>query len=287
MDEAVRSSESGSVAYHLVTQALELEPSRSAAALFAANVGFALNGHVPYWRHHAAGLGWRQARRGEDALERCVREQLALDLNPITVAARQARDLPRFLAGFNHYNQTVQLGVRTVTQGHPASLQRLAVAAQVDPVHCQHATQSLLGALVQQVQRNGTNPQAVPSGAGLLQVSTLLGLEQTAAHDVCLALQERQDQSIREMARSLGCHVRTLERNLRKFHLTAESMRRVARLHRALDGIRLGDALVQVAGDCGYSDQSHMTREFRGACGMPPSFFVRLFQAGQASRTVD
>ena len=51
---------------------------------------------------------------------------------------------------------------------------------------------------------------------------------------------------------------------------------RVLRFTRALNELRAGRALVEVAIDAGYSDQAHFSREFRGFAGTTPSDYRRI-----------
>ncbi len=47
------------------------------------------------------------------------------------------------------------------------------------------------------------------------------------------------------------------------------------RFHNALQMINAGAKLPKVAADCGYSDQSHMARQFKAISGLPPSSLRR------------
>ena len=47
------------------------------------------------------------------------------------------------------------------------------------------------------------------------------------------------------------------------------------RFHNALQMINAGTKLAKVATDCGYSDQSHMARQFKAISGLPPSSLRR------------
>ena len=51
---------------------------------------------------------------------------------------------------------------------------------------------------------------------------------------------------------------------------------RVLRFTRALNELRAGRGLVEVAIDAGYSDQAHFSREFRGFAGTTPSDYRRI-----------
>ncbi len=46
---------------------------------------------------------------------------------------------------------------------------------------------------------------------------------------------------------------------------------RVARFSRSTDLVRSGRPLAEVAARCGYADQQHLSREWRGLAGTSPS----------------
>jgi AraC-like DNA-binding protein len=52
--------------------------------------------------------------------------------------------------------------------------------------------------------------------------------------------------------------------------LWAERLARVIRFGRALEEIRSGAPLAQVAASCGYADQAHLSREVRALAGTTP-----------------
>ncbi len=68
----------------------------------------------------------------------------------------------------------------------------------------------------------------------------------------------------------------------REFHrymrMTPTAFRRRARVRRASELLLATDArLAIVAQECGFSDQSHLTREFGSTVGLPPASFRRTF----------
>lgn len=271
----------GALAYHVVTHAMEAKRGWTPTQRFAASVRHCLNGHLPYQRYYEAGLERRRDGMSEGALERLVEEQLLIDLNPVTQVARNVNQPARLIDGFNAYNQTVNLGVRSKAQGQAASAsqlleQRLQAAQQDDPALCQQGTYFLLAHLLRQVERNAAH-QAVPDVMRLSGISHWLGLEATLVHEVSLALEAAgHPLPIAELAWQLGCHQRTLERRLRKIGLTAEMLRQADRLLRATARLRSAASLTDIAVDTGFSDHAHMTRAFKASCGMPPSFFLQL-----------
>lgn len=277
---------SGALAYHAVVLALESKGNRTPARRFAESIQHALTGHLPYQRYLDAGLACVRRRRGEDAIEWAVREQLQLDLNPLTVANRCTVRPEIALRSYNEYNERVNLGVRTQLRTKPLEVPdrrmvvgRKLVAATVDPKPCQQATYFGFELLLRQVLRNAHSRQK-PQITRMSEVARHLGLDRSVLLEASLALEALGYIPIPELAKALGCHQRTLERRLRGDGLTAEMLRQTARLLHALERIAAGDSLAEVAVDAGFSDQPHMARMFKASCGMPPSFFKSLLASG-------
>lgn len=85
--------------------------------------------------------------------------------------------------------------------------------------------------------------------------------------------------AINEIARRHQLNHRTMRRYFHQYlGLGAKEMERVARVQGAV--CRLTEApqqsLAVLASDCGYSDQSHFTREFRSLIGQSPKRFASL-----------
>ncbi|MDR2565447.1 MAG: helix-turn-helix domain-containing protein [Bifidobacteriaceae bacterium] len=73
------------------------------------------------------------------------------------------------------------------------------------------------------------------------------------------------------IARELGWSERTLRRYaLEAFGYWVRTVRRVARLQRALRLVASGGVLADSAGRSGYADQAHMTRDFTAMIGVTP-----------------
>lgn len=88
-------------------------------------------------------------------------------------------------------------------------------------------------------------------------------------------------------SQSLGC-TRTQRRHFRaRFGVSAQSMSGLRRFSRALVPLVCSGApLVDIAGDAGYSDQSHFTRDFRRKTGQSPGAFLRYWQGQESVRIV-
>ncbi|MHB8435914.1 MAG: helix-turn-helix domain-containing protein [Acidimicrobiales bacterium] len=78
------------------------------------------------------------------------------------------------------------------------------------------------------------------------------------------------------MAAHLAMSTRQLHRRcLAAFGYGPRHLVRVIRFGRALEAIRTGAALAQVAAACGYADQAHLTREVRALTGTTPRGLLR------------
>jgi len=81
---------------------------------------------------------------------------------------------------------------------------------------------------------------------------------------------------VAEMARRTGLSARQLHRRcLPLFGYGPRRLARVLRLGRALEAARQGTSLAQVAANCGYADQAHLSREVRALAGMTPAALLQ------------
>jgi AraC-like DNA-binding protein len=78
------------------------------------------------------------------------------------------------------------------------------------------------------------------------------------------------------LAVQVGVSRRRLERMFRsQVGLSPKTFSRIVRFHRFLGELRAGDpGLASAAVRCGYSDQSHLTRDFRSFTGTTPAAFL-------------
>lgn len=77
-----------------------------------------------------------------------------------------------------------------------------------------------------------------------------------------------------ELADSAGCSVAQIERDfIRVLKQSPKQYRSRLRIQRAMDGIRRGQALTDLAHDCGYSEHSALSRAFKAATGLTPKEF--------------
>ncbi|MEV4426657.1 helix-turn-helix domain-containing protein [Streptomyces sp. R-07] len=80
---------------------------------------------------------------------------------------------------------------------------------------------------------------------------------------------------IGELAARTGWSLRHLENRFREqVGLSPKRLSRVLRLNRAIRLLGAGGGAAVVAADCGFYDQSHLSREFTAMTGMPPGRFL-------------
>ena len=100
--------------------------------------------------------------------------------------------------------------------------------------------------------------------SGTTRWSSSPAVEQAVKH----ALASHGQVRVEALARSVGVGVRQLERQfLETVGLSPKRFLKTARFQRALLLLRHGLAPAAVAGACGFSDQSHLAREFRRVAG--------------------
>ncbi len=93
-----------------------------------------------------------------------------------------------------------------------------------------------------------------------------------AGHAASLIRRTSGRLSISRLAHSCGVTIRTLSRVFdRSFGLTPKTLFRVTRLGYAASLLRSGESAADVAAAAGFSDQSHMTNEFRNMASLSPA----------------
>lgn len=86
----------------------------------------------------------------------------------------------------------------------------------------------------------------------------------------------RAGASVAAIADRVGFSARQLHRRcLPVFGYGPRRLGRVLRLGTAIDLVRAGKPLAEVASDCGYADQAHLTREMRALAGTTPTGLLR------------
>ncbi len=143
----------------------------------------------------------------------------------------------------------------------PAQARRTALA---------EALGALSGLAAATVQFGPPGPSGSDPAAGGLRAE----VERAASY---LAGQARRNPSLDEMARHAGLSPFHLHRLfVARFGLAPHAFVMRHRLRLALAALEAGHSVAQAAVLAGFADQSHFTRQFRRAVGIPPGRFVRL-----------
>jgi AraC-like DNA-binding protein len=89
---------------------------------------------------------------------------------------------------------------------------------------------------------------------------------------------------VADLARRVGLSVSQFERHFTDlFSISPSRYVRKVRFDAALEMLREGGAVADVAHACGYSDQSAFTRRFRAATGMSPLEYRRAQEDAERS----
>ncbi|TWI69803.1 AraC-like DNA-binding protein [Pseudoduganella lurida] len=151
-------------------------------------------------------------------------------------------------------------------------LSALLLAPPPEALHTETLLRRFIGTLL---ARHGERPQstmAAPRGAGLeplLRVKDYL-----RAHFA-------RDVTVAELAAIAGLSRAHLTRAFTAaFHTPPHVYLNAVRIAHAQTLIRLGTPLATVAADCGFADQSHFTRRFKGSVGVAPADWRRTVCKG-------
>lgn len=269
-----------SVAYHTVVQAMEGQAGCDPVRRFALAVTHALDGHAAYSRYYLAGEKRQRSGSGTAWMERTLRDWMATDVNPIENTCRVVRTEGQIVRASNTYNQRVNLGVKTLLGDFsgPLSLAQRRSATPTFPrdlAICRDMTLMKMELLCAEV-RGRTRVEAGFQVLTLRNVLRYLGLEASPYGQILAVIEERPLAQAAEIARCLGVRQRTLERRAREGGLTVDAIRQAARLVRATQRLNEATPLTRIAAEEGYADLAHMTREFRRACGVPPSLIRKV-----------
>ena len=94
-----------------------------------------------------------------------------------------------------------------------------------------------------------------------------------------------QDIAVAQLARQAGLSRAHLTRAFTQhFGISPHVYLNAVRLHHARHAILQGHALADVAASCGFADQSHFTRRYKGAAGLTPSQWARQMRASPTRR---
>lgn len=175
-----------SLAYHVVVHALEGRAGWTPMSRFAATVAHIIDGHLPYQRYNAAGRARAAERVTEGQIESSVREFLLTDLAPGVGTINRLMTPAVVVAGFNAYNASAGIAVRTSvsmpSEGERAPVlvaQRRILVQAADPGPCRAGTLAMFDGLLSFVGRNAKLTE--PPRADLGTIAELLGVRGSAA----------------------------------------------------------------------------------------------------------
>lgn len=272
---------SSGLAFHIAARALNLERDFSPRNLFADSVRHVVDGHVAGDRYYRIATQPGAMALGESALERRMRELFALDLNPLICMTRQLDSELALFKAWNTYQRHVSLAVQTVIRGNPNGrfgVDRRQVAYAVDPSAARSAglcAIDILSGAARDRRRPGGSAGA-QAAACLSGIAAGLGLQHTVVFEAAVFFEENRSHNVAQLCRALGCQRRTVERHFKDFGLTALELKMASALAGATASLWGAGTLTEIAFEHGFSDQAHMTRAFRRACGLPPSVLRSL-----------
>lgn len=272
---------SSGLSFHIAPRALNLERDFAPSILFADSVRHVIDGHVgadPYYR-----ISTTSAARAlkPAALEQRMRALFALDLNPLICMTRQLNSELALFRAWNTYQQHVSLSVRTIIHGHTNeqfTIARRQVAYDIDPPAAREAAlcaiDILKGAAGCRRQRLAAGDDSAQQS--LSAMAFALGLQRTVVFEAARCFEEMGTLNVTGLSRALGCKRRSLERYFKAVGLTPVELKMACALVGATKSLWGNSTLTEIAVEHGFSDQAHMTRAFRRACGLPPSVLRSL-----------
>lgn len=273
------------MAYALLALALESERAAlSPKGFFAHSISNLLNLHTPLKRYHEAGRAFRASGGSASRLEALLRHHVQLDLNPFVQCMAASRSEDGALAIHAEYNRRAKgLTIRTeIRLGFGGKLEltkrERSSSSGSDPTVCQDAHLVAMDAIVSAATQSEPRPRTLGS------LAEGIGLGETVGLDVAAVFDHASRTTVDAMGRELGCHPRTLQRQLRREGLSLESVKRASMLLKATSMLSGSATLTQIAYEAGYSDQAHMTRSFVASCSLPPSLLRSAMKTGDRER---
>ena len=276
------------MAYHLLSTALEsLDQRPSNLAAFGSAVSSTLNAFVSFQRFH--GAGQMVAERGslrESRLVNAIELAMERDLNPILRCFLGAANIEGVMAVHRGIHELTTMTVKTelaLEGGSMVVKSRTNVPGMLDPSPCKDSHLAAVDIIVSRLPAASLGAselaihQARWTNVSVSGVADQLGLAFSAAGEVAAAYEADATLGVAELARHLGCHARTLQRELKATGVSANAIRQATMLNGATNLLRSKSSLTAIAHQAGYSDQAHMTRAFVSSCGLPPSLLRKAF----------
>lgn len=264
------------VAYHIAPRALNEGREFSATTLFADSVRHVVSGHISADDYYRVSTSSAAINMKESALEQRMRELFAIDLNPLIAMTRQLNSELSFCKAWNTWQKYTQLAVSTRVQGDSSKtpvITRKNVSYNQDPPAARDAALCAFTILASaaRLKRVKINDRSSQPEMRLSDIASTLGVRDSAIREAVFCLEESRGLNVSRLCRSMGCNPRTLERHLKAAGLTARDLKMACALIGATNSLWGTTPLIEIAHENGFSDQAHMTRAFRKACGLPPS----------------
>jgi AraC-like DNA-binding protein len=278
--------------YHTLSRSLESVayaplPGRR---LFANAVEHVLNGFVDTDRYQRAGRLAGAKRIPESSLASIVANELCIDMNPFVQCMLRAPSRRGALRVHQSLNQLAALAVRTEVafnnDGALTVTSRSASVSGEDPSACRDVHLMGMDIILGSIDENGPSVangettfhrSRVSPPRRISALAVLLGIGSSVASEAALAFESDSEIRVEDVARRLGCHRRTLQREFKASGITAETLKRACMLSRATSLLPTALTLTEIAHEAGYSDHAHMTRAFVSSCSLSPSILRQAF----------
>lgn len=260
-------------AYHTVVNAMHNCSRNSGADRFVIAIKSAINGHVPYSAYRQAANDRHQEGWTEIHVANAVSDWLLTDINPAIQLLRTATTKEQVIEFFNFYNQYAPLAVRTEVKNGMSN--RKLVNIGHDDVLCAAGTLTV----AQEMQKNALKKTSASQILTSRHVANYLGVENMASAEIMLILGTEGDQDLSTLSSLMGNSNRTLQRQLAQEGLTLKELRMASRQLSAFNLLRDGTmSASDIAIQAGYSDQAHMIRGFKQACGLTPGQISQILE---------
>lgn len=285
--------------YHTLSRSLESATNAplTAGRLFSDAVGHVLNGFIDTDRYQRAGRLAGAKGLSESALAAIVADQLHFDMNPFVQCMLGAPSRRGALLVHQSLNQLAALAVRTEMgfdgAGALMVTSRSASVSGEDPSACRDVHLIGMDLILGSIDEDGTSGMAdaavkprsrVSPPRRVSALAAMLGLGSGASSEAALAFESDAEMKVEDVARRLGCHRRTLQREFKASGVTAETLKRACMLSRATALLPSALTLTEIAHESGYADHAHMTRAFVASCALAPSILRQAFAVPAASR---
>ncbi|NLR75762.1 helix-turn-helix transcriptional regulator [Leeia aquatica] len=252
--------------YHALPLALQTEWHTPQQRLAYA-VHSTLQGLVDH-RQYLVQVQELEQRPTDTQLARQFRLLRLLDGNPLTSLFATGLPEATFLARWNQLQRWLQLGVKTWLDDRPSRVRRDSHIGPDDPLRPQ-----VIAHFIDCWQH------ALPDAGLLSSHLQQLDLQQQATGELAQLLLYQPGLELAACAQTLGCSVRTLQRQLQSYGVPFARLRQAIRLQRATQALLTGtQGMTDIALDCGYFDAAHFNHQWKLSTGLTPQQYRSLHQ---------